>query len=157
MLELLQKYDEAVVESNAITESPEWVAYSNALTEARKAYDSAVEQLQKLPVYARHIETAQAVADAESALRNGVVAWWNESDKSQKSTLAGRLSVRISTKYAVENNVAFIRSLCDLPDNLIGKFVKKIEIEQKAAQTAIILDLPIAVTETVTSVIKGAK
>ena len=158
--ELLQKYDEAVRESNALAESPEWVAYSNALAEAREAYESAVEQLQKLPVYARHIETAKAVGDAETALRDGVVAWWGESDKSQKSTLAGRLSVRIGTKHTVADNVAFVQALNSITHapNLIEKLVKKIEINQGSiAETATLLNIPLSVTETATSVIKGAK
>ena len=158
--ELLQKYDDAVMESNTLTESSEWVAYTDALTEARKAYDSAVEQLQKLPVYARHIETAKAVGDAETALRDGVVAWWGESDKSQKSTLAGRLSVCIGTKYAVENNVAFVQALNSITHapNLIEKLVKKIEINQGSiAETATLLDIPLSVTETVSAVVKGVK
>lgn len=158
--ELLQKYDDAVVESNALAESPEWVAYSNALTEARKAYDEAISQLQKLPVYARHIETARAVGDADTALRESVVAWWNESDKSQKTILAGRLSVRISTKYAVADNVAFVQALNSITHapNLIEKLVKKIEINQGSiAETATLLDIPLSVTETVSAVVKGAK
>lgn len=156
--ELLQKYDDAVMESNTLTESSEWVAYTDALTEARKAYDSAVEQLQKLPVYARHIETAKAVGDAETALRDGVVAWWATSDKSQKSI--GRVGIRISTKYAVTDNVAFVQALNSITHspNLINKLVKKIEINQGSiAETATLLDIPLTATETVSAVVKGAK
>lgn len=156
--ELLQKYDDAVMESNTLTESSEWVAYTDALTEARKAYDSAVEQLQKLPVYARHIETAKAVGDAETALRDGVVAWWATSDKSQKSI--GRVGIRISTKYAVTDNVAFVQALNSITHspNLINKLVKKIEINQGSiAETATLLDIPLTATETVSAVVKGVK
>lgn len=154
----LKALDQANEELALIEASEEWQAYTTALAEAKREYENALNALKSLSVYQEHEEAVQAVADADTALREGVVAWWESSDKSQKSV--GRVGVRISTKYTVADNVAFVQALNSITHspNLINKLVKKIEINQGSiAETATLLDIPLSVTETVTAVVKGAK
>lgn len=154
----LKALDQANEELALIEASEEWQAYTTALAEAKREYENALNALKSLSVYQEHEEAVQAVADADTALREGVVAWWESSDKSQKSV--GRVGVRISTKYTVADNVAFVQALNSITHspNLINKLVKKIEINQGSiAETATLLDIPLTTTETVTAVVKGAK
>lgn len=151
----LKALDQANEELALIEASEEWQAYTTALAEAKREYENALNALKSLSVYQEHEEAVQAVADADTALREGVVAWWASSDKSQKSV--GRVGVRISTKYAVTDNVAFIRALQAAPDTLVKKLVKKVDIEQSVAESATLLDIPLTATETVSAVVKGAK
>ena len=154
----LKALDQANEELALIEASEEWQAYTTALAEAKREYENALNALKSLSVYQEHEEAVQAVADADTALREGVVAWWESSDKSQKSV--GRVGVRISTKYTVADNVAFVQALNSITHspNLINKLVKKIEINQGSiAETATLLNIPLSVTETVSAVVKGAK
>ena len=154
----LKALDQANEELALIEASEEWQAYTTALAEAKREYENALNALKSLSVYQEHEEAVQAVADADTALREGVVAWWESSDKSQKSV--GRVGVRISTKYTVADNVAFVQALNSITHspNLINKLVKKIEINQGSiAETATLLDIPLTATETVSAVVKGAK
>ena len=151
----LKALDQATANVALIEASAEWQACTTALAEAKRAYEIAVNALKASTVYTQHDEAVQAVTDADTALRKSVVAWWKNSDKSQKSI--GRVAVRISTKYAVTDNVAFIRALQTAPDTLVKKLVKKVDIEQSVAESATLLDIPLTTTETVTAVVKGAK
>lgn len=154
----LKALDQANEELALIEASEEWQAYTTALAEAKREYENALNALKSLSVYQEHEEAVQAVADADTALRESVVAWWATSDKSQKSI--GRVGIRISTKYAVTDNVAFVQALNSITHspNLINKLVKKIEINQGSiAETATLLDIPLTATETVSAVVKGAK
>ena len=154
----LKALDQANEELALIEASEEWQAYTTALAEAKREYENALNALKEFTVYVQHEQATKAVADADTALREGVVAWWQSSDKSQKSI--GRVGVRISTKYAVTDSVAFVQALNSITHspNLIKKLVRKIEINQGGiAETATLLDIPLTATETVTAVVKGAK
>ena len=151
----LKALDQAKESLALLEASAEWQAYTNALAEAKRAYEDACHSLKAL-VYSQHEEAVKAVTDADTALRESVVAWWESSDKSQKSV--GRVGVRISTKYAVGDNVAFVQALKDIAPNIIEKLVKKIEVNQGSiAEIATLLDIPLTATETVSAVVKGVK
>ena len=138
----------------SIESSAEWQSHITALADAKRAYEDAVNVLKSSGIYAKHEQAVQSVNDIGTALRADVITWWNASDKSQKSI--GRVGVRISTKYAVSDNAAFVQALKDISPNRIEKLVKKIEVNQGSiAETATLLGIPLTATETVSVVVRA--